>query len=73
MRLVILDCAEDVADLVAKYVVKRITEFKPTSAKPFVLGLPTGSTPQRAYAKLVQLYKEGKVSFEHVITFNMDE
>jgi len=73
MRLVILDCADDVADLVAKYVIKRITEFKPTAAKPFVLGLPTGSTPQRAYARLVELFKEGLVSFEHVVTFNMDE
>jgi glucosamine-6-phosphate deaminase len=73
MRLVILDTADDVADLVAKYVVKRITEFKPTAARPFVLGLPTGSTPQRAYGEMVKHYKEGKVSFEHVITFNMDE
>jgi glucosamine-6-phosphate deaminase len=58
---------------VATYVVNRINDFKPTAAKPFVLGLPTGSTPQAAYGRLVSMYKEGKISFEHVVTFNMDE
>ena len=39
----------------------------------FVLGLPTGGTPLAMYRKLVQAHKAGKVSFKHVITFNMDE
>ncbi len=62
-----------VADLVAAYVVKKINDFAPTAAKPYVLGLPTGSTPLSCYKKLIQLYKQQKVSFQHVITFNMDE
>lgn len=40
---------------------------------PFVLGLPTGSTPLGTYQELIRLNKEGKVSFQNVITFNMDE
>jgi len=38
-----------------------------------VLGLPTGSSPLCTYRELISLYKEGYVSFEHVVTFNMDE
>lgn len=42
MRLIILDKATDVAEWSAKYVMKRINEFKPNEKKYFVLGLPTG-------------------------------
>lgn len=37
------------------------------------MGLPTGSTPLGMYRKLIQYHKEGKISFEFVKTFNMDE
>lgn len=42
MRLVILDKSADVAEWSARYVMKRINEFKPNANKYFVLGLPTG-------------------------------
>jgi glucosamine-6-phosphate deaminase len=38
-----------------------------------VLGLPTGSSPITIYKCLVQAYKERRISFQNVITFNMDE
>ena len=37
------------------------------------MGLPTGSTPLGVYKELIKLYQNKKVSFEHVVTFNMDE
>ena len=58
---------------VATYVVKRINAFRPTAYRPFVLGLPTGSSPIGVYKNLIAMYRAGKVSFKHVITFNMDE
>ena len=73
MRLIIQESAEDVGEWVATYVSNRINAFNPTATRPFVIGLPTGGTPVKAYKRLVQMYKEGKVSFEHVVTFNMDE
>lgn len=73
MRLVILDTSESVGLWAAKYVSKRINDFKPGPNKYFVLGLPTGSTPLSMYRNLIQFYKEGKISFEYVKTFNMDE
>ena len=33
----------------------------------------TGSTPLGMYRKLIEFHKEGKLSFKHVVTFNMDE
>ncbi|KAJ2451465.1 Glucosamine-6-phosphate isomerase (Glucosamine-6-phosphate deaminase) (GNPDA) (GlcN6P deaminase) [Coemansia sp. RSA 2336] len=59
--------------LVANYVRQRINEFKPTRKRPFVLGLPTGSTPVEVYWHLVEFYKRGLVSFRNVVTFSMDE
>lgn len=62
-----------IGDWVAHYVAKKIIDFKPTKEKPFVLGLPTGSTPLGMYKRLIQFYNDGILSFENVITFNMDE
>ncbi|KAG2222199.1 hypothetical protein INT45_014096, partial [Circinella minor] len=55
------------------YVKERIKQFGPTPERPFVLGLPTGSSPVGTYQKLITLYREGQLSFENVVTFNMDE
>lgn len=41
--------------------------------KNCVLGLATGSTPEGVYSLLVEAYKQGKVSFKNVTTFNLDE
>lgn len=73
MRLVPLDCAEQVSRWAARYIVDKINAFQPTVEKPFVLGLPTGGTPLQTYKELIKLYQAGEVSFKHVVTFNMDE
>ena len=57
----------------AKGSLDRINKFNPTPEKPFVLGLPTGSSPILIYRNLVQHFKRGDISFRNVITFNMDE
>jgi len=71
--LTIRNDSTEVGDYIANYICKRINEFAPTSEKPFVLGLPTGSSPIPTYKALIKLVKDGKLSFEHVVTFNMDE
>lgn len=73
MRLIIREDYDTVSDYVAKYVQKRINDFKPTPTRPFVLGLPTGSSPIGTYKKLVALHIAGDLDFSNVITFNMDE
>lgn len=73
MRVIIKDNYADVSRWAAGHVIERINAFNPTPQKPFVLGLPTGSTPIGMYQNLVKAYKEGRVSFKNVVTFNMDE
>ncbi len=73
MRILIYENYSMLSKWVAHYVVKKIKDAKPTKDKPFVLGLPTGSSPLGTYKELVDLYTEGEVSFENVVTFNMDE
>lgn len=73
MRIVIRESAEEVAEWVAGYIRRRILDFAPTAERPFVLGLPTGSTPLATYRVLVRMVRAGQLSFKHVITFNMDE
>lgn len=38
-----------------------------------VLGLATGSTPTGVYEELIRLHREEGLSFQNVITFNLDE
>ena len=57
----------------ANYVASKINAAKLTNSKPFILGLPTGSSPLGIYKCLIELNKKKVVSFENVITFNMDE
>ena len=73
MRVIIQPDYQSLSQWAADYVVNRINAFGPTAERPFVLGLPTGSSPQGMYAGLVKAYQEGRVSFKNVITFNMDE
>ncbi len=73
MRLIIQPSYEKISKWAANYVASAISKFRPTAEKPFVLGLPTGSSPLGMYKELIQLHKDGKVSFANVVTFNMDE
>lgn len=56
--------AHEIADLIKQ---------KQNECKNFVLGLATGSTPTRIYEILVSLFKQSKLSFYNVHTFNLDE
>ena len=84
MRLIIRPDYEAVSEWAANFVSRRINEYaaKARAAgegalgrapRPFVLGLPTGSSPLGMYRKLIELHKAGKLSFRDVVTFNMDE
>jgi glucosamine-6-phosphate deaminase len=73
MRVIIEPDLSGISEWVANYIATKIKDFSPTAERPFVLGLPTGSTPLGTYNKLIELHNEGFVSFKYVITFNMDE
>ena len=73
MRLVIEPNYDSLSRWAGIYVAAQINAANPTAEHPFVLGCPTGSSPLGMYRRLIELYKEGKVSFRNVVTFNMDE
>jgi glucosamine-6-phosphate deaminase len=73
MRVIIEPNYDLASQWAANYVVRKIKNAGPTEARPFVLGLPTGSSPIGMYKKLADHCKAGVVSFKNVITFNMDE
>jgi glucosamine-6-phosphate deaminase len=60
----------------SKVVAQRIANLirqKQKNGSFAVLGLATGATPVRVYAELVRMHKEENLSFQNVITFNLDE
>ena len=73
MRVIIEPNYDQVSQWAANYVARRINESGCTAEHPFVLGCPTGSSPLGMYKALIELNRQGKVSFRNVVTFNMDE
>ena len=73
MRVIIKKDYENLSEWVAYYIMIKIKEFNPSKENPFKLGLPTGSTPLGTYQKLIEYCKNDQLSFQNVITFNMDE
>ncbi len=71
MRVVIQENYDKMCKWAADYIAGRINAHK--EDRPFVLGLPTGSSPLGVYAELARMNKAGEVTFKNVVTFNMDE
>ena len=67
MRLIIQPDYVGISQWAADYVVQKINDAAPTAAKPFVLGLPTGSSPLGMYRALQQAV-EGCVNQMWTIT-----
>ena len=71
MRVVIQENYEKMSKWAAHYIAAKIKGHK--EDRPFVLGLPTGSSPIGVYQELVKMNQAGELSFANVVTFNMDE
>ena len=68
MEIRIFENAEEIA-VAAAELYKELLNGKPDA----VLGLATGATPVPTYGKLIEMYKNGEISFKDVTTFNLDE
>ena len=73
MKVIIRDTKKEGSIWAAHHIVAAIKAKAAKTDKPFVLGLPTGSTPLDTYEEIVRMYNAGEVSFKNVITFNMEE
>ena len=71
MKVIIQKDYELMCEWAANHIMAAIRNHKGT--RPFVLGLPTGSSPLGVYRRFVAACKAGKISFRNVVTFNMDE
>lgn len=69
---VIFDSSDEGSVVVAGEIATLIRE-KQQKNKKFVLGLATGSSPIKVYEELVRMHREEGLSFQNVITFNLDE
>ncbi|MDE5413394.1 glucosamine-6-phosphate deaminase [Alkalihalobacterium chitinilyticum] len=68
MKLVVMENHEEMSKYACQLIVSKVNSL--TSP---VLGLATGSTPERLYEMLIEEYKQKLVSFSRVKTFNLDE
>ena len=68
----IYESVDEVSNAVAKEIAALI-RIKKAEGKLAVLGLATGVTPKNVYSALIKLHKEEGLSFENVVSFNLDE
>lgn len=71
MKVIIQENYDKMCEWAANHIINAINNHKGDT--PFVLGLPTGSSPLGVYKRLSEANKAGKVTFKNVVTFNMDE
>ncbi|PKP43742.1 MAG: glucosamine-6-phosphate deaminase [Bacteroidetes bacterium HGW-Bacteroidetes-13] len=69
---VIFTSSDEGSVIVAQEIASLIRE-KQQKGKKFILGLATGSSPIKVYEELVRMHREEGLSFQNVITFNLDE
>ena len=63
---------KDASKSVALEIANLIRE-KQKNGQKCILGLATGSSPKTVYAELIRMHKEEGLSFQNVISFNLDE
>ncbi len=68
MKIIVCKNYQEISVRAAEIVVEQIKE-KPNS----ILGLATGSTPIGMYKQLIDMHKDGKISFADITSFNLDE
>ena len=70
MRVIIEPDYEKLSQWAAEYVINKINAAQPTAEKPFVLGLPTGSSPIGMYKALVKadVYKRQALMPRNVLS-----
>ncbi|HDK7138126.1 TPA: glucosamine-6-phosphate deaminase [Clostridium botulinum] len=68
MRIIVVDNYEEMSKKAAAMIASQVI-LKPDS----VLGLATGDTPIGMYKEIINIYKNEKMDFSKVRTFNLDE
>ncbi len=64
------------SELASAQVARELADFireRAAAGRMAVLGLATGSSPTRVYEELVRLHQQEGLSFQNVVSFNLDE
>jgi glucosamine-6-phosphate deaminase len=72
MKVFVIPAAEDACRATAAFL-KKVIEHSQSTRGRAVLGLATGSTPEKVYAQLVEWHRAGSLSFRNATTYNLDE
>jgi len=72
LTLIVAATAHDAALTAARIIQGIVNEADRRHVKA-TLGLATGKTPQAIYAELVRAHRDERISFRHVVTYNLDE
>jgi glucosamine-6-phosphate deaminase len=70
--VVILEYGQ-IARIIARRIADIVRERGAARGERAVLGLATGSTPIGIYRELIRMHREEGLSFDGVVTFNLDE
>ncbi|WP_027062918.1 glucosamine-6-phosphate deaminase [Mesoplasma seiffertii] len=68
MNIIIVKDNQEAGEIAAEMIAEKISKNP-----KLVLGLATGSTPVSTYETLIKMYKNKKVDFSQVKSFNLDE
>ena len=72
LNTLIFETANEGGEYIAGQIAKYINRFTKENGK-CVMALGAGNSTHRAYAALIDLYKQGKVDFSNVIVYNISE
>ena len=63
----------DAASRAVAHEIAAIIRSKAHEWQQAILGLATGSSPKKVYGELIRMYREEDLSFQNVVTYNLDE
>jgi glucosamine-6-phosphate deaminase len=72
IRTKVFPSSDDAVRVVAASLARLIRD-RSRERRNTVLGLATGSTPVKLYRELIRMHREEGLSFQNVVTFNLDE
>jgi glucosamine-6-phosphate deaminase len=72
MKVLVLPDATNASMATAQFLKNAIVTARSSRGRA-VLGLATGSTPEKVYAHLVGWHRAGSLSFQKITTYNLDE
>jgi glucosamine-6-phosphate deaminase len=65
--------SSEIASKIVAHEIANLIREKQAKNENCILGLATGSSPIKVYEELIRLHQEEGLSFQNVITFNLDE